>query len=57
MTLEEYVLKLEPHVDSALVHAIEEWSNDTKLYMYLHNIQLAYMADFKKMLLELKNER
>jgi hypothetical protein len=57
MTLEEYVLKLEPHVDSALVYAIEEWSNDTKLYMYLHNIQLAYMADFKKMLLELKNER
>ena len=57
MTLEEYVKQLEPHVDAQLVYDIEEWSNDTKLYMYLHNIQLAYMADFKKMLLEIKNER
>ena len=54
MTLEEYVKSLESHVDSSLVFAIEDWTDETKLYMYLHNIQLAYMADFKK-LLEMKN--
>ena len=55
MKLEEYIKRLEPHVDSSLVFAIEDWTDDTKLYMYLHNIQLAYMAEFKQMLLEMKN--
>ena len=50
MTLEEYVKSLEPHVEAALVDAIEDWATDTKLYMYLHNIQLGYMANFIKLL-------
>ena len=55
MKLEEYVKSLESSVDPSLVKSIKDWSDDTKLYMYLHNIQLAYMAEFKQMLLEMKN--
>jgi hypothetical protein len=54
MTLEEYVWMLESQVDPELVRQIQDWSNDTKLYMYLHNIQLAHMAEFKRLLLEMK---
>ena len=57
MTLEEYVWMLESQVDPDLVRQIQDWSDDTKLYMYLHNIQLAHMAEFKRLLLEMKNER
>ena len=56
MLLEEYVCMLESQVDSELVRQIQDWSDDTKLYMYLHNIQLAHMVEFKRVLLELKNE-
>lgn len=55
MTLEDYVKSLEPQVDPTLVREIRDWSYDSKLYMYLHNIQLAYMAEFKQLLLENKN--
>lgn len=47
MTVDEYVKSLEPHVDAQLVYSIEDWPVDTKLYMYLHNIQLAYMAEYR----------
>ena len=57
MTLEEYVWMLESQVDPELVRQVQDWSDDTKLYVYLHNIQLAHMAEYKKLLLELKNER
>ena len=57
MNLEQYVKSLEPQVDPELVRQIQEWSDDTKLYMYLHNIQLAYMAEFKQLLLKMKNEQ
>ena len=57
MNLEQYVKSLEPQVDPNLVWEIREWTYDNKLYMYLHNIQLAYMAEFKQLLLEMKNEQ
>jgi len=56
MTLDEYVKSLETHVDSDLVHAIKDWPTDTKLYIYLHNIQLDRMLQFEQMLLDMKNE-
>ena len=54
MTLEEYVWMLESQVDPDLVRQIQDWNNDTKLYMYLHNIQLDHMAEFKRLLMEMK---
>ena len=56
MTLEEYVWMLESQVDPELVRQILDWINDTMLYMYLHKIQLAHMAEFKRLLLEMKND-
>lgn len=53
MTLEEYVLELEQQIPE-IAWKFEGWSTETKLYMYLHHIQLARMAEFKK-LLEMKN--
>lgn len=50
MTLDEFVLMLEDDADPELVHAIKDWSNDTKLYMYLHNKQLTMMKEFKEAL-------
>ncbi len=43
MKIEEYVAKLEVISDPSLVEDIKDWSTETKLYMYLHNIQLSYM--------------
>lgn len=50
MTLDEFVGILETDADPALVEAIKYWSNDTKLYMYLHNKQLTMMEEFKRLL-------
>ena len=44
MKIEEYVSNLEGLVDPDLVVDIADWSTETKLYMYLHNIQLTYMT-------------
>lgn len=44
MKIEEYVNKLEAISDPALVLDIADWSTETKLYMYLHHIQLSYMT-------------
>lgn len=54
MTLEDYVDFLEIQVNPAVAERIKDWPADTKLYVYLHNIQLAHMAEFKKLLLEMK---
>ena len=43
MKIEEYVNRLEAISDPELVADIADWSTETKLYMYLHNIQLRYM--------------
>lgn len=56
MTLDEYVQLLETQVDPEFVEQVKDWTADTKLYVYLHNIQLAHMAEYKKLLSELKNE-
>lgn len=54
MTLKEYVCELEEQVPE-LAWKFEGWSEESKLYMYLHHIQLKHMAEFKKLLLEMKN--
>jgi hypothetical protein len=46
MKIEEYVSQLESISDPELVSQIAEWPLETKLYMYLHNIQLTYMTIF-----------
>ena len=57
MTLEDYVDFLEIQVNPAFVERVKDWPVDTKLYVYLHNIQLAHMTEFKRLLLEMKDER
>ncbi len=52
MTQEEYVYELEKQVDPALLQKFCDWPIETKLYMYLHHIQLAHMARFEHMLKE-----
>lgn len=50
MTQEEYVYELEKQVDPALLEKFCDWPTETKLYMYIHHIQLAHMARFEHML-------
>ena len=50
MKIEEYVSQLESISDPELVTQIAEWPLETKLYMYLHNIQLSYMMQFMEKL-------
>jgi len=50
MKLDEFVDILEQDADPALVDAINDWSTETKLYMYLHNKQLTMMEEFKRLL-------
>lgn len=57
MTQEEYIQKLEHQVDPSLVTAFRDWPAESKLYMYIHNIQLAHMARFERMLKEHLGER
>lgn len=47
MQMNEYVKELETQVDPTFVENIKDWPVETKLYMYLHNIQLAMMKEFK----------
>ena len=46
MTVEEYVKELEVQLDSDVIEKFKDWPVDTKLYMYLHHIQLQFMADY-----------
>jgi hypothetical protein len=48
MEMNEYVKELEAQVDPIFVEKIKDWPVETKLYMYLHNIQLAMMKEFKE---------
>ena len=52
MTQEEYVYELEKQVDPALVEKFRDWPDETRMYMYIHNIQLAHMARFEQLLKE-----
>ena len=52
MTLEDYVDFLELQVNPVFVEKVKNWPADTKLYVYLHTIQLAHMAEFKRLLEE-----
>lgn len=53
MKIEDYVAELEAVSDPVLVADIADWSTETKLYVYLHNIQLSYMTMFLEKLEEL----
>jgi len=57
MSIEEYAETLEDQVPSWVVSAFGSWPVETRLYMYLHHLQLVRMDEFTQILLELKNER
>jgi hypothetical protein len=44
------VYELEKQVDPALLEKFIDWPTETKLYMYIHHIQLAHMARFEQLL-------
>jgi len=52
MTQEEYIYELEKQVDPDLLQKFRDWPIETKLYMYIHHIQLAHMARFEHLLKE-----
>jgi len=52
MTQDEYIQELASQVDPDLVEKFRDWPTETKLYMYIHHIQLAHMARFEHMLKE-----
>lgn len=52
MTQDEYLRELVSQVDPDLVKKFRDWPAETRMYMYLHNIQLAHMARFEHMLKE-----
>jgi len=41
MSITDYINELELRVDSKFKEQIKSWPDETKLYMYLHNIQLS----------------
>lgn len=48
--MEEYIKELEIQLDSDVIEKFKDWPVDTKLYMYLHHIQLQFMADYMDVL-------
>jgi hypothetical protein len=50
MNIEEYADKLEEQVPSWVVSAFGAWPVETRLYMYLHHLQLARMEEFAQLL-------
>ena len=54
MSIEEYAEKLEEQVPSWVVSTFGSWPVETRLYMYLHHLQLARMDEFKQSLSDLK---
>ena len=52
MSIEEYVEQLEQQVPSWVVSTFESWPVETRLYMYLHHLQLARMDEFVRQLKE-----
>jgi hypothetical protein len=55
MNVEQYVTQLESQVDPSFVEDIKDWPTDTKLYMYLHNIQLAHMREYMAIAIQIKD--
>ena len=53
----DYIKELETQVDPNFVKRVRGWAPETKLYMYLHHIQLAHMEEFKKLLKEHNDQR
>jgi hypothetical protein len=54
MSIEEYVDQLQEQVPSWVVSTFGSWPVETRLYMYLHHLQLARMDEFKQSLSDLK---
>ena len=54
MNIEEYVVELEEQVPAWVVSTFGSWPVETRLYMYLHHLQLARMDEFKQSLSDLK---
>ena len=52
MSIEEYAEKLEEQVPSWVVSTFGSWPVETRLYMYLHHLQLARMDEFVRLLKE-----
>jgi hypothetical protein len=52
MNIEEYVDQLEEQVPSWVVSTFGSWPVETRLYMYLHHLQLARMDEFVQLLKE-----
>jgi hypothetical protein len=50
MSIEEYVAQLEETVPGWVVSAFGSWPVETRLYMYLHHLQLARMDEFLALL-------
>ena len=50
MSIEEYVAQLEETVPGWAVSAFGSWPVETRLYMYLHHLQLARMDEFLALL-------
>lgn len=46
MNMQEYVAELEKVCPADVVEDIKDWPVETKLYMYLHSIQISYMHAF-----------
>lgn len=50
MEVKEFVKQLELQVDSKMKELVKDWTDDNKLYVYLHHIQLEYMNNFDRKL-------
>jgi hypothetical protein len=50
MSIEEYVDQLEEQVPAWVVSRFGSWPVETRLYMYLHHLQLARMDEFVQLL-------
>ncbi len=49
MNVSQFVYNLESDVDPNLVEQLRDWSDNDKLYVYLHSIQLEHMKQFKNL--------
>jgi hypothetical protein len=50
MSIDDYVVELEEKVPGWVVSAFGSWPVETRLYMYLHHLQLARMDEFLALL-------
>jgi hypothetical protein len=50
MSVDEYVAQLEEKVPDWVVTEFGSWPVETRLYMYLHHMQLARMDEFLALL-------